>query len=90
MPSTNDLIRFKEKVSTMDFKARTQLFNDAVKWLEEHGPGFSDTSKLDELIAHLKDAAKTEVLEDGWASQLTPQFGGRLYYEGVLRRMLGK
>jgi hypothetical protein len=87
MPSTNEIIRFKEKLSKMDFKARTYLFNDAAKWLEDNGPGFSDITKLEELIAHLKDAAKTEVLDDDWVSQLTPQFGGRLYYEGVLHRM---
>ena len=87
MPSTNELIHFREKLSKMDFRARTYLFNDAAKWLEENGPGFSDTSKLDELIACLKDAAKTEVLDDGWTLRLTPRFGCRLYYEGVLHRM---
>ncbi len=87
MPSTNEIIRFREKLSKMDFRARTYLFNDAAKWLEDNGPGFSDTTKLEELIAYLKDAAKTEVLDDDWVSQLTPQFGGRLYYEGVLHRM---
>lgn len=87
MPSTNEINRFREKVSKMDFKSRAYLFNDAAKWLEEIGTGFSDTSKLDELIACLKDAAKTEVLDDNWVYTLTPQFGCRLYYEGVLHRM---
>lgn len=87
MPSTNEIIRFREKLSKMDFRARTYLFNDAAKWLEENGPGFCDTSKLEELIACLKEAAKTEVLNDDWVLQLTPRFGCRLYYEGVLHRM---
>ena len=87
MPSTNELIHFREKLSKMDFRARTYLFNDAAKWLEDHGPGFSDTTKLDELIACLKDAAKTEVLDDDWVLLLTPRFGCHLYYEGVLHRM---
>jgi hypothetical protein len=87
MPSTNELIRFREKLSKMDFRARTYLFNDAAKWLEDNGPGFSDTTKLDELIAYIKDAAKTEVLDGNWVNTLTPQFGCRLYYEGVLHRM---
>jgi uncharacterized lipoprotein YehR (DUF1307 family) len=71
----------------MDFKTRAALFNDGAKWLEETGSQFKDTDNLNELIACVKDAAATEVLDVQWVNQLTPKYGKQLFYEGFLYRM---
>jgi hypothetical protein len=88
MPSTNEVIRFRNKLSTLDRATRAALLQESVQWAEREAEKQKGAAAaLKEFSEHLKEAIPVETIDAAWFKKLSLTYCKHSFFERFLYRL---